>query len=64
MLEPGKKTFLIQIGDKADSVSVDRLKPHIGKESVQLAIPGRPRTKQDIPVVAPSSTYVEAVSAL
>ncbi len=28
MLEPGEKVFLVQIGDKADRVQVDSLKPH------------------------------------
>jgi hypothetical protein len=41
VLEPGEKTFLIKIGDREDRVSVDRLKPHLGKEPVQPAVPRR-----------------------
>jgi hypothetical protein len=35
------KTFLVQIGDKMESISMDRLKPHLGKEPVTVALPPR-----------------------
>jgi hypothetical protein len=56
VLEPGEKTFVIKIEDREDRVSVDRLKPHFGKEPVQRAVPcrrGRPKTKQDAADVEP-----------
>ncbi len=53
VLEPGEKTFLIRIGNREDRVSVDRLKPHLGKEPVQPAAPrrlGRPKNVPKPPV--------------
>ncbi len=45
VLERGKKVFKLQVGDREEAVSVDRLKPHTGVEPVQPAAPpklGRP----------------------
>ena len=46
VLERGSKFFKIDIGGKADSVSVDRLKPaHLDPDQpVQVAQPRAPRT--------------------
>jgi hypothetical protein len=65
VLEPGEKTFLIKIGNREYRVSVDRLKPHLGKEPVQPAAPrrqGRPKNVQDAADVAPSPTYAEVAA--
>ncbi len=62
VLEPGEKTFLIRIGNREDRVSVDRLKPHLGKEPVQPAAPrrhGQPKNVQEAAGVALPSTYAE-----
>jgi len=53
VLSRSAKFFVLQVGDKAEGVSVDRLKPHTGSSAVQPALPprrGRP------PASAPSST--------
>jgi transposase InsO family protein len=45
VLERGEKVFRLQVGDREEAVSVDRLKPHMGAEPVQPAAPpkrGRP----------------------
>jgi hypothetical protein len=45
VLERGEKVFRLQVGDREEAVSVDRLKPHTGAEPVQPAAPpkrGRP----------------------
>jgi transposase InsO family protein len=45
VIQPGPKFFLVDIGGKADSVTVDRLKPHLGAASLSPAEPpkrGRP----------------------
>ena len=65
VLEPGEKTFLIRIGNKEDRVSVDRLKPHLGKEPVQPAAPrrrGRPKNVQGAACVASPPTYAEVAA--
>jgi len=65
VLEPGEKTFLIRIGNKEDRVSVDRLKPHLGKEPVQPAAPrrrGRPKNVQEAAGVASPPTYAEVAA--
>ena len=46
MLRRSEKFFVLQIGDKSDSVSVDGLKPVISSVPVVSAVPslrGRPR---------------------
>ena len=48
VLRRSEKFFVIQIGDKSDSVSVDRLKPVISSVPVVPGVPpvcGRPRLK-------------------
>ncbi len=45
VLERGEKVFRLQVGDREEAVSVDRLKLHTGAEPVQPAAPpkrGRP----------------------
>ncbi len=45
VLEQGEKIFRLQVGDREEPVSVDRLKPHTGAEPVQPVVPrkqGRP----------------------
>ena len=37
VLERGEKVFQLQVGDREEAVSVDRLKPHMGAEPVQPA---------------------------
>jgi hypothetical protein len=44
----GPKFIVVQIGEKTDSVTVDRLTPHAGEEPAQAALPprrGRPPRK-------------------
>jgi hypothetical protein len=41
VLESGPKTFLIDIGGKSETISVDRLKPHQGTATLQPAAPPR-----------------------
>jgi len=46
-------------------VSVDRLKPHLGKEPVQPAAPsrrGRPKNVQEAACVASPPTYAEVAA--
>ncbi len=65
ILESGEKTFLIRIGNREDRVSVDRLKPHLGKEPVQPATPrrrGRPKNVQEAAGVASPHPYAEVVA--
>ena len=64
VLESGEKTFLIRIGNREDRVSVDRLKPHLGKEPVQPAAPRRRRPKnvQEAVGVASPPTYVKVAA--
>ena len=55
----GPKFFAIQLGDKVEKVSVDRLKPHTGPLPVVPAVPpkrGRPRRLLPASVVLPDST--------
>jgi hypothetical protein len=41
VLERGEKVFRLQVGDREEAVSVDRLKPHTGAEPMQPAAPPR-----------------------
>jgi hypothetical protein len=46
VLASGPKVFLLQVGEREETVSIDRLKPHLGAAPVQPALPpsrGRPR---------------------
>jgi hypothetical protein len=58
VLEPGEKTFLIRIGNREDRVSVDRLKPHLGKEPVQPAA----KNVQEAAGVGSPPTYAEVAA--
>jgi hypothetical protein len=65
VIKSGPKFFRLQIGGREESVSVDRLKPHLGEAPVSPASPaqrGRPR----LALAATSSTTVSptAVSAV
>jgi hypothetical protein len=39
VLEQGENVFRLQVGEREETVSVDRLKPHTGEEPVQPAAP-------------------------
>ena len=41
VLERGPKTFVLQMGDRREVVSVDRLKPHLGSPPVPAQPPRR-----------------------
>ena len=46
VLKRGEKTFILEIGGREEEVTIDRLKPHLGKAPLQPAVPparGRPR---------------------
>jgi transposase InsO family protein len=46
VLQSGPKFFSLQVGDRVETVSIDRLKPHLGLRPLQPASPprrGRPR---------------------
>jgi len=46
VLKRGKKFFTLQIGARVETISVDRIKPHVGVELTPVASPptrGRPR---------------------
>jgi len=50
VISRGPKTFHVQIGDKTEPITVDRLKPHLGSSPVQPAVPprrGRPPALRD-----------------
>jgi hypothetical protein len=52
VVEKGEKSFNILVGSRADSVSVDRLKPHVGGEEPVLGLlprRGRPPTSSSSP---------------
>jgi len=63
VLKRSDKFFVLQIGDKEDSVSVDRLKPVFSSNPVVPAVPpvrGRPRHH---PVVRPSAPARPTISS-
>jgi hypothetical protein len=46
VVKPGSKYFVVQMGNRQENVSMDRLKPHLGSDTVWPAQPrlrGRPR---------------------
>jgi hypothetical protein len=52
VVEEGEKSFSILVGGRADSVLVDRLKPHVGGEEKVLGLPprrGQPPTSSSSP---------------
>jgi len=55
VLERGPKTFALQMGDRREVVSVDRLKPHLGSPPVPAQPPRRGR-----PPALPVSTLSAA----
>ena len=64
VIQPGLKTFLVDIGGKSETVSVDRLKPaHVDLEQpVQVAVP-RPRGRPPkFPNRTNTSTFVHSDS--
>ena len=61
VLAPGKKFFKVSLGGKPETVSVDRLKPHLGGPVVPADPPlrGRPPQKK---FVAPASSFPESAA--
>jgi hypothetical protein len=62
----GPKIYLIDIVGRHESVSVDRLKPHLGKESLTPALPskrGRPPHLRTLSTTATASTAAFAGGA-
>ena len=58
VLERGNKAWKLQVGDKIEVVSRDRLKAHLGRVAPEAAVPprrGRPRTASVAPVASSSS---------
>jgi hypothetical protein len=52
VVEEGEKSFRILVGGRTDSISVDRLKPHVGGEEPVLGLPprrGQPPTSSSSP---------------
>jgi hypothetical protein len=52
VVEEGEKSFRILVGGRTDSVSVDRLKPHVGGEEPEPGLPprrGRPPASSSSP---------------
>jgi hypothetical protein len=49
VLRRGPKSFDVEVGTKIETVSIDRLKPHVGRAEVKAANPppprGRPKKK-------------------
>ena len=57
VLEQGNKAWKIQVGERVDVVSRDRLKPHLGSVAPKAAVPpkcGRPRTASVVSVASAS----------
>ena len=58
VLERGNKAWKLQVGERVNMVSRDRLKPHLGSVALRAAMPpthGRPRTASVAPVASTSS---------
>jgi hypothetical protein len=50
VLRRNKKFFELQIGERTEVISIDRLKPHLGETPVEAAAPpprGRPMKEQE-----------------
>ena len=59
VLERGNKAWKLQVGEKLEVVSRDRLKPHLGRLAPEAAVPprhGRPRTASVAQVASSSSS--------
>ena len=57
VLVRGNKAWKLQVGERVDVVSRDRLKPHLRRVPPEAAVPptrGRPRTVSVAPVASPS----------
>ena len=57
VLERGNKAWKLQVGERVDVVSRDRLKPHLGSVATKAAVPltcGRLRTASVAPVASTS----------
>ena len=57
VLERGNKAWKLQVGERVEVVSRDRLKPHLGSVAPEGAVApthGRPRTASVAPVASPS----------
>ena len=58
VLERGNKAWKLQVGERVEVVSRDRLKPHLGSVDPEAAVPPtceRLRTASVFPVASPSS---------
>ena len=58
VLEQGNKAWKIQVGERVDVVSRDRLKPHLGSVAPKAAVPpkrGRPSTASIVSVASSPS---------
>ena len=58
VLERGNKAWKLQVGERVEVVSRDRLKPHLGSVAPRAAVPptrGRPRMASVAPVASSSS---------
>ncbi len=58
VLEQVEKVFRLQLGDREEAVSVDRLKLHTGAEPVQPAVPPK-RGRPPHPPLPPSDDSAE-----
>ena len=59
VVSKGAKTFTIQVGQRQEIVSVDRLKPHTGPDPItptEAASRGRPPTMPAAPSIQPASS--------
>ena len=57
VLERGNKAWKLQVGERVEVVSQDRLKPHLGSVAPRAAVPptlGRPRKASVAPVASSS----------
>ena len=55
VLERGNKAWKLEVGERVEVVSRDRLKPHLGRVAPEVAVPprrGRPRTASVAPVAS------------
>ena len=63
VLERGNKTWKVQVGERVEVISRDRLKPHLGSVAPKAAIlpqRGRPRTAPLVSVaLSPSAAKPE-----
>jgi cleavage and polyadenylation specificity factor subunit 1 len=55
VIRPGCKYFLVEVGGRHESVSVDRLKPHTGSSPVPVSVPPRRGRPPKLPPLPASS---------